>query len=65
MLSYLFGCSPAVFKSYLSGKKTQLESFDQHTYYEKNATSLRMGDICYQNNLEEDRIVSSFNVDVD
>ena len=53
MIAYLFGCSPAVCKSYLSGKKTQLESFDQHTYYEKNATSLRMGDIGYQNNLEE------------
>ena len=54
MIAYLFGCSPAVCKSYLSGKKTTLESFDQHTYYEKNATSLRMGDIGYQNNLEED-----------
>ena len=54
IIAYLFGCSPAVCKSYLSGKKTTLESFDEHTYYEKFATSLRMGDIGYQNNKEED-----------
>ena len=54
MIAYLFGCSPAVCKSYLSGKETTLESFDQYTYYEKYATSLRMGDIGYQNNIEED-----------
>ena len=52
VIPYLFGCSPAVCKSYLSGKKNSLESFDEHTYYEKYATSLRMGDIGYQNNKE-------------
>jgi len=54
IVAYLFGCSPAVCKSYLSGKKTTMESFDDYTYYEKYATSLRMGDIGYQNNKEED-----------
>jgi len=54
VIPYLFGCSPAVCKSYLSGKKNSLESFDEYTYYEKYATSLRMGDIGYQNNKEED-----------
>ena len=54
VIAYLFGCSPAVCKSYLSGKSTTLKSFDDYTYYEKNATSLRMGDIGYQNNKEED-----------
>ncbi len=54
LIAYLFGCSPAVCKSYLSGKKTTLESFDEYTYYEKFATSLRMGDIGYQNNKEDD-----------
>lgn len=54
IIAYLFGCSPAVCKSYLSGKKTTLESFDEYTYYEEFATSLRMGDIGYQNNKEED-----------
>ena len=54
IIAYLFGCSPAVCKSYLAGKKTSLDSFDQYTYYGKSATSLRMGDIGYQNNKEED-----------
>lgn len=54
VIAYLFGCSPAVCKSYLSGKKTTLDSFDEYTYYEKFATSLRMGDIGYQNNKEDD-----------
>ena len=54
LIAYLFGCSPAVCKSYLSGKKTKMESFDEYTYYERYATSLRMGDIGYQNNKEED-----------
>ena len=54
LIAYLFGCSPAVCKSYLSGKETTMESFDEHTYYERYATSLRMGDIGYQNNKEED-----------
>ena len=31
-----------------------MESFDEYTYYERYATSLRMGDIGYQNNKEED-----------
>ena len=31
-----------------------MKSFDDYTYYEKHATSLRMGDIGYQNNKEED-----------
>ena len=53
IIAYLFGCSPAVCKSYLAGKKTTLDSFDEYTYYEKYATSLRMGDIGYQNNMEE------------
>ncbi|MBT7543185.1 MAG: glutamate--cysteine ligase [Gammaproteobacteria bacterium] len=53
IIAYLFGCSPAVCKSYLAGKKTTLDSFDEYTYYEKYATSFRMGDIGYQNNMEE------------
>ena len=54
IIAYLFGCSPAVCKSYLGGKKTSLDTFDEYTYYGKYATSLRMGDIGYQNNKEED-----------
>lgn len=52
LIPYLFGASPAVCKSFLGGKATQLASFDDNTYFQEFATSLRMGDIGYQNNQE-------------
>lgn len=52
LIPYLFGASPAVCKSFLGGKSTSLDSFDEHTYYEPFATSLRMGDIGYTNSKE-------------
>ncbi|HBA35069.1 MAG TPA: glutamate--cysteine ligase, partial [Gammaproteobacteria bacterium] len=54
LIPYLFGASPAVCKSFFGGKETNLKEYDQHTYYEPYATSLRVADIGYQNNLEED-----------
>lgn len=53
LIPYLFGASPAVCKSFLSGKPTTLEEFDRTTYYEPYATSLRMGDIGYTNSKEK------------
>jgi len=52
LIPYLFGASPAVCKSFLSEQETSLKEFDENTYYEPFATSLRMGDIGYQNNKE-------------
>jgi glutamate--cysteine ligase len=52
LIPYLFGASPAVCKSFLSGKKTTLSEFDDSTYYAPYATSLRMGDIGYTNSKE-------------
>lgn len=52
LVPYLFGASPAVCKSFLGGKATHLDSFNDNTYYQEFATSLRMGDIGYQNNQE-------------
>ena len=54
MIPYLFGASPAVCKSFLGGKSSDLDEFDVNTYYEPYATSLRMGDIGYQNNKENE-----------
>ena len=54
LIPYLFGASPAVCKSFLAGRDSTLESFDEYTYYERYATSLRMGDIGYQNNKENE-----------
>jgi len=54
LVPYLFGASPAVCKSFLGGAETSLQEFDSTTYYEPYATSLRMGDIGYQNNKESE-----------
>ncbi len=54
LIPYLFGASPAVCKSFLNGKESTLEPYDEYTYYEPHATSLRMGDIGYQNNKESE-----------
>ena len=54
LVPYLFGASPAVCKSFIGGAQTQLKDFDESTYYEPYATSLRMGDIGYQNNKENE-----------
>lgn len=53
LIPYLFGASPAVCKSFFLGKQPHLEAFDETTFYEPWATSLRMGDIGYQNRREE------------
>ncbi|RDH88383.1 MAG: glutamate--cysteine ligase [endosymbiont of Escarpia spicata] len=53
LIPYLFGASPAVCKSFLGGRATNLKSFDKYTYYYPYATSLRMGDIGYQNSKEQ------------
>lgn len=54
LIPYLFGTSPAVCKSFLSGKTTTLQEFSDNTYYSPYATSLRMCDIGYQNSLENE-----------
>ena len=54
LIPYLFGASPAVCRSFLGGKPSSLLDFDTTTAYEPFATSLRMGDIGYQNNKENE-----------
>jgi glutamate--cysteine ligase len=53
LIPYLMGASPAVCKSFFGDQQTELDVFDNSTYYEPYATSLRMGDIGYQNSKEE------------
>jgi glutamate--cysteine ligase len=52
LVPYLFGTSPAVCKSFVGDQPTDMELFDPITYYYPYATSLRMGDIGYQNHKE-------------
>lgn len=49
LLLYLFGASPALCDSFLTGKKHNLESLQEHTLYLPYATSLRMSDLGYSN----------------
>lgn len=50
LIPYLFGASSAVCKSFLKGyHQHSLVEFNDSTLYEPYATSLRMGDIGYQN----------------
>jgi glutamate--cysteine ligase len=53
LIPYLFGASPAVCKSFFANGESRLDRFDEHTFYEPYATSLRMGDIGYQNKREQ------------
>ena len=52
LVPYLFGASPAICGSFLGTKTTALEPFLEHSFYGPFATSLRVGDIGYQNSKE-------------
>ena len=54
IIFYLFGTSPAICKTFLSGQPSPLEKFDSKTYYLPYATTLRMGDIGYNNKKENE-----------
>ncbi|BAN69557.1 glutamate--cysteine ligase [endosymbiont of unidentified scaly snail isolate Monju] len=53
IVPYLFGASPAVCKSFFADGTSHLSVFDEDTFFEPYATSLRMGDIGYQNKKED------------
>jgi glutamate--cysteine ligase len=52
LVPYLFGASPAICASFLGARPTSLQKWREFSYYTPYATSLRMGDIGYQNNKE-------------
>ncbi len=54
LVFYLFGASPAICKSFLSGQANKLEKYDSNTFYLPYATTLRMGDIGYTNKKENE-----------
>ena len=51
IIPYLFGCSPAICRSFLGGNSPSetMKTFNDNTLYEPWGTSLRMGDIGYTN----------------
>jgi len=52
LVPYLFGASPAICASFLGASPTSLDRWFDYSYYGPYATSLRMGDIGYQNSKE-------------
>ncbi len=54
LIYYLFGASPAICKSFLNGPPGALRQFAATTYYLPHATTLRMGDIGYNNKKESE-----------
>ena len=52
LVPYLFGASPAICASFLGASPTSLAKWRDYSYYAPYATSLRMGDIGYQNSKE-------------
>ena len=52
LIPYLFGASPAICGSFLQALPSTIDHLFGNTYYRPYATSLRVGDIGYQNNKE-------------
>lgn len=63
LILYLFGASPALCKSFLGGRQTDLQNFNDNTYYRPYATSLRMSDLGYSNNSQAQLRISLNSVD--
>jgi glutamate--cysteine ligase len=54
LIPYLFGASPAVCKSFVGPEEHRFQEFNENTYYDPYATSLRLGDIGYTNKREHE-----------
>ncbi|MCI0400923.1 MAG: glutamate--cysteine ligase [Gammaproteobacteria bacterium] len=63
LIPYLFGCSPALCKSFLDNSPQQFPEFDDGTYFEPYATSLRMSDIGYKNKTQAKLNISYRNLE--
>jgi len=54
LIPYLFGASPAVCKSFVGPDEHRFQDFNENTYYDPYASSLRLGDIGYTNKREHE-----------
>lgn len=62
LIPYLFGASPAICRSFVKGKTTDLLEYSSRTLFAPHSTSLRMSDIGYQNNAQAGLQVSFDNL---
>jgi len=58
LIPLLFGASPAICRSFTGGRELGFRAFDEHTYFEPYATSLRMSDIGYKNKAQASLAIS-------
>ena len=63
LLLYLFGASPAVCSSFVSGRQHELEALQSGTLYMPHGTSLRMGRLGYQSEAQASLAVSYNSLD--
>jgi glutamate--cysteine ligase len=63
LILYLFGASPAVCKTFLKGRSTDLSELDSGTVFGPYATSLRMSGVGYQNTSQSALHVSANSLD--
>jgi len=63
LLIYLFGASPALSRSFVSGKSHGLADFDEDSLYLPGATSLRMGRLGYQSDAQSELHISYNSLD--
>lgn len=63
LVTYLFGASPAVCKSFRPEGHELLEEFDDATWYAPFATSLRMSDLGYRNKTQARLSISANSLD--
>ena len=63
LVLYLFGASPALCRSFLGDRDTDLDVFSENTYYAPYATSLRMSDLGYTNSTQARLRISLNSVD--
>ena len=61
LLTWLFGASPAVCRSFAEGKEHQLEPLDDDTLHLPFATSLRSGNLGYKSDLQSSHIDICYN----
>jgi len=60
---YLFGASPAVCQTFLSDREHSLTPLHRHTFYGPKATSLRLSNLGYSNEAQNDICINYNNVE--
>jgi glutamate--cysteine ligase len=63
LLLYLFGASPAVCSSFVEGREHRLQPLNGHAHHLPHATSLRMGRLGYQSDVQAQLAVSYNSLD--